>query len=237
MTSRRVSSISFVLLFVLVACGGDDGGTGSPDDGLRCGPGTVRRGDVCVPAPTGGDPMGGDPMGGDPMGGDPMTHSDAGAMMPASDAGPGFSPYPPGMGMTGEPGCDEAMGECSTWAADLVSLLNASRPSGCARMLESEPRIAMVALRHATHQASLDRVTAESPDGNLFEQITAAGVPLATGASLFASTRSGAADALMRWTARPETAMHLGRCDQWVGIGFATGASGASYVTVLFASP
>jgi hypothetical protein len=236
----KTIGISVAMLALSLAGCGDDGGTGGGGgDPLACGPGTVRMGSLCVAAdPGGGDPGGGDPGGGDPGGGDPMMHSDGGPPPPEGDAGPDFSPYPPGGGpATGEPGCDETMGECTTWSADLVAALNASRPAGCGRMLEVEPRIAEVALRHATHQASLDRVTADSPDGNLFEQVTAAGVYFMDGAVLFASTRLGAADAIMRWSARPDTSTHLGRCDRWVGVGFATGASGASYVTVLFASP
>lgn len=238
MTTRIGGAFFVSCLLGLAGCGSDE-------PAIECGPGTERAGRVCVPTspgggdpgggdPGGADPGGGDPGGGDPGGADPMT-SDAG-MPPHGDAGSGFSPYPPGS-TGGEMGCDESMGECTAWTAALVDQLRMRRPASCTTMLTVEPRITEIAVRHAGHQASIDRVTGDSPDGNLFEQVSRAGVPIDDGAAMFASTRLGAEDVIARWAARADTMAYLSRCDQMIGAGFVTSTtSGASYVTVLLVS-
>ena len=212
------------------------------DTGTECGAGTHQVGDTCI-----GDAEGGG--GGTPA---PMTPADAGPADPGpgdpgpppggggsgdADAGSGFSTTPPGGGGgPAPPGCDEATGECDEWEAAISAGVAARQAAaGCTRTLVEDARVDGVAERHARHQADIDAIDPTSPDGNLFDQVTDAGVRFRDVAALFSVTRDGAEEVLDRWAANPDTAVILGRCDELVGVGVASSATEASYVTVILA--
>lgn len=223
-----------VALLATSGCGGEDM--------VSCGPGTVRVGDTCVSdgddgtggtvmadaGPTGGGstPGGGTSDGtGGGGGGDGTTTADA-----------GFGTTPPGDDgdYDGPPGCDEATGECAEWDTALLDGLRSRQmAAGCTEELVPLDGVDVVAQRHAEYQASVDRLDPSSPDGNLFEQIADEGVRFMDGAAMFSVTRSGAEDVLTRWDANPDVAPLMTRCGYATGVGVSTGASGATYVTVL----
>jgi hypothetical protein len=232
--------VGLAATMVLLAwgCGGDG-------DGVSCGPGTVRVGDTCVADESGGgSTMGGDASVGDPGGGGgsggapPGGGGSGGGGSTVADAG-GFSTEPPvdgggGGGFAGPAGCDSAAGECDTWETGILDGLRTRQAAaGCADMLVEDARVDAVAERHATHQATVDRLDSSSPDGDLFMQVADEGVRFMDAAAAFSVTRLGAEDVLSRWDANPSVAPLLRRCGYMTGVGFETGASGASYATLL----
>lgn len=222
-------------------------GCGSEGDGVSCGPGTVRVGDTCVAdstggggSMTGGDASVGDPGGGGgggPGGGGPSGGGGGGGSTVA-DAG-GFSTEPPvdgggGGGFAGPMGCDSASGECDEWANGILAGLRTRQSdAGCTDMLVEDERVDVVAERHASYQASVDRLDSSSPDGDLFMQVADEGVRFMDAAAAFSVTRLGAEDVLTRWDANPSVAPLLRRCGYMTGVGVETGASGATYVSLL----
>lgn len=175
------------------------------------------------------------------LGADAGVESDAG---PTPDSGPGTTDAgrdvdagtpewglnPPG---TAPPptGCDNTTGECDRWEAELLALVSAAR--ACSTPLTIDAGAQNVASAHAAHQASVDRLTASSPAGDLFAQVRAAGSAFQYAGAAFSVTRDGPTDAMQRWAVNPDTADVLDGC--WTGAGLAieTSASGASYVSVL----
>ena len=229
------------LMLLAWGCGGDDGGGGA-----SCGPGTVLVGDLCVPDESGGGGGGGggpvamadagpsDPGGG---GGDPGGGGGGGGGGgETTDAGFGTEPPGGGGGFPGSYGCDMAAGECDTWESEIADGLRARQAAaGCGTELAEDERVDRVAERHAEHQATVDRLDATSPDGNLFEQIAAEGVRYTDGAAAFSVTRLGSEDVLTRWDANPDVAPLLTRCGYMIGVGVHTSETRASYVTLLMA--
>ncbi len=141
------------------------------------------------------------------------------------DGGACWTLEPPGAPPAAQ-GCDEASGECERWAAQLVGSL-----AGCAPAID--PAAQAIAARHAQHQADLDRMTSESPDGSLFDQLRAAGVSFRDAGAAFSVTREGPTDVLARWSASPGTRPILDRCWTHAGAAFRTSETGASYVTLV----
>jgi uncharacterized protein YkwD len=133
-------------------------------------------------------------------------------------------------------GCDAATDECDAWEdAIAIALVEAQMAAGCSRAMVNDDRIDTIAENHAAHQAAIDMLTSESPDGSLFTQVGDAGVEFRDVAALFSVTVDGPEDVMRRWAAGSDTAPMLGRCDSAMGVGVATGESGDSYVTVLMA--
>ena len=231
-----LTGLAATLALLAWGCGGDG-------DGVSCGPGTVRVGDTCVADSSsggGGSMMDGDASVGDPGGGGgggpPGGGGSGGGGSTAPDAG-GFSTEPPvdgGGGFAGPAGCDAAGGECDAWETGILDGLRTRQAAaGCADMLVEEPRVDTVAERHATHQATVDRLDSSSPDGDLFMQVADEGVRFMDAAAAFSATRLGAEDVLTRWDANPSVAPLLRRCGYMTGVGVETGASGVSYVSLL----
>lgn len=206
-------SVSLALFLLACAC------DGQPT--LRCG-----AAPSCAEAPR--------PDAGSPTLDDASTveASDAEAPIARADAG-GWSLEPPGSPPP-EPGCDASSGECDAWAAELVRLLDAAR--SCETSLAIDDAAERVAQRQADYQASIDRLTGASPDGDLFDQLRADGVTFSDAGAMFSTTREGPSDVVARWQANPNTAPLVARCWTHVGAAFSTSASGASYATVLFVS-
>ncbi len=210
---------------------------------MVCGPGTVQIGNACIVddmAAGGGDDAGATapPSPGDDAGtttAPPGTDRDAGTGSPGDDGG--FSTVPPGTGGPrdgGATGCTGA--ECDTWAEAIAAgVVAAQMAAGCDEAAIVDERIVPIAAGHAAHQASLDRLTMDSPDGSLLTQVGDTAVEFRNIAALVSVSIDGPDDVLARWAAGADTAAVLGRCDAALGVGVATGASGDSYVTVLMA--
>jgi hypothetical protein len=222
-----------------------------------CGPGTIEVGNACIvddsasggttddgtstPPPTSDDAGtggGGDGTGGS-GGGTGGTGGGTGGTGGTGDDG-GFSTEPPGGGGgggAGGMGCDAASGECDTWEEAIAAgLVDRQMAAGCDTAMTHDERIDAIAEAHAAHQASIDMLTTDSPDGPLFDQVADAGVEYRDVASLFSISGRGPDDVLDRWDASDRAAPILSRCDDVIGVGVATGESGDSYVTVLMAS-
>lgn len=187
---------------------------------LMCGPGTMRVGDQCVPADPGYDA--GMPEEGDDAG--TGYEGDAGMPPEGYDAGDEWN-----TGGPSNPGCDEGAGECDAWEAELLAALRAS----CAAMA-ADPGVGAVADQQTQYQADIDRITATSPRGTVFDQLEARDIAYTEAAVLFSVTRTGAADVLARWRSSADSSAMLSRCYDDVGVAFHTSASGASYTTVVF---
>ncbi|MBW2461723.1 MAG: hypothetical protein JRH11_08755 [Deltaproteobacteria bacterium] len=214
---------------------------------MVCGPGTVQIGNACIVddvAAGGGDdagptappsPRADAGMTTAPPRTDPGSGSDAGTGSPEDDGG--FSTIPPGTGGPRDGGPTGCTGtECDTWAEAIAAgVVAAQMAAGCGEAAIVDERIVPIAARHAAHQASLDRLTMNSPEGSLFTQVGAAAVDFRNIAALVSVSVDGPEDVLARWAAGADTAAILGRCDAALGVGVATGASGDSYVTVLMA--
>lgn len=215
----RTASFGCVWL-LLLGVGCDGGGS------VSCGPGTVQMGDQCVAVPPGTDA-------GPPSTPPPMSDAGPATMPPPdTDAGPdGWSTLPPGTGAP--PGCDEAAGECDAWEQELHALIEGHAGRGCAAPLAIDPAAQAVADAHAAHQASLDMITASSPDGDLFGQMRAMGAEFMYAGALFSVTREGASDVMSRWVMSPERRAVLDQCWTIGGVAVATSETGASYVTVV----
>lgn len=118
-----------------------------------------------------------------------------------------------------------------------MDLVRAQRTACGAAPLVEDGRVVAIASRHAAYQASVDHIDSSSPDGPLFDQVTASGIRFSDVAVLFASTRDGPADVMARWSARADSAGYFGRCWGFAGAGFSTSATGQSFVTLLFVTP
>ncbi len=248
-----VATPGAALLLLLSACTSD----------TVCGAGTIEVDGTCVVDDTtagsttdGGsgslppadsdagmeDPMGSGSTGGTGGGGSGSgsgtggTGSGGGSGSGSADGG--YSTDPPGSdsGGSAATGCDAASGECDAWEEAIAAgLVERQMAAGCDHAMMSDPRIDGVAETHAAYQASIDMLTSDSPDGSLFDQVSAAGVDYRDVASLFSVSVDGPDDVLTRWDASTRAAPILTRCDTIIGVGVATGASGDSYVTVLMA--
>jgi len=235
-----VATPAAALLLLLTGCNSE----------MVCGPGTVQVGNACIVDDSTGGGGGTDGTGGGDS--DAGTGGPADMMADASGGGGGggggggtgggdYSPDPPGGGGGGgggggDGGCDAASGECDAWEEAIAAgLVDRQMAAGCGRAMEHEERIDGVAERHADHQASVDMLTSDSPDGNLFDQVGDAGLEFRDVAALFSVTYDSPEDVLTRWDANADAADILTRCDHVIGVGVATGESGDSYVTVLLA--
>jgi len=222
----------FVVPSLVVFAAWQLGGCGQD---IICGPGTHRIGDVCL-ADDGTTP----PHDAGTTTPPPPPLGDGGTTTPPPPPGDGggWSTSPPVDGSTSAapPGCDDGAGECAMWAREIFDALAARQAAaGCRTPPAMDARVTGIADRHAHYQASVDRLDASSPDGNLFRQISDAGVHYSDAAALFSVTRHGSADVMDRWAADTGTAPYLTLCGYIVGVGVATSSSGASYVSVLMA--
>lgn len=215
----------------LCGCGGDD---------MICGPGTIEIGNVCIAEDDGDGPPPSMPPPGTDAGPPAGEEGDSTPPRPGTDTTPpppaeeDDTPPRPGTGTRG--GCSMEDGECAEWARTIATAVSdAQVANGCSRDLIYDDRINSVAQRHAEHQASVDMLTAESPDGSLFDQMTGAGVAWTDVGALFGGVRTMPESLVARWAAGEDTNEVLQRCDTHIGVGAATGESPVTYVTVLLA--
>ncbi|MDW8363160.1 MAG: hypothetical protein RMK74_12230 [Myxococcales bacterium] len=111
----------------------------------------------------------------------------------------------------------------------------AQMESGCRPGPVDDARLAAIARSNASAMASADRLDADDPAGSPFDQMERMGIAYRDAGALYAATRRGPDDVLMRWRGRGDTAEMLRRCDTHLGAAVVTAASGMSYVAVVLA--
>lgn len=216
-------------------CVADGPSTGTPDSGMPsipppAPPGTPDSGSMTPPPPP--PPPPGEDGGAPPPPPPPPPPGEDGGV-PPPPAGDGGTMTPPGSSMS-------CMGDemCAAWAAELATAINTHRATmglcGGAAYTTDE-RLNGVALGNSQLMAMSDSLTGY-PD--LFGQITMAGFTIYDGGAAFSGTRSGPMDVLNRWLMNADIAGYFANCNlTLIGVGFATGASGTSYATIVLVDP
>lgn len=119
-------------------------------------------------------------------------------------------------------------------AAQLDTAVNAARQSEGKTLLDTAPTLTQVAQSHACDMARLGRVDVEGSNGsNVVDRARAAGYPVCGVVQLV--WRGGSpADAVANWLARDAQRTELlGQPSRQIGSGFATGADGMGYHSVV----
>ena len=119
-------------------------------------------------------------------------------------------------------------------AAQLDAAVAAARDGGGKTPLAPAPLLAQIAQSHACDMARTGRVDVEGSNGSsVVDRARAAGYPVC-GVVQLVGRGSGPADAVARWlSAEAQRTELLGQASRQIGSGYALGADGAAYYSVV----
>ncbi len=137
-----------------------------------------------------------------------------------------------------EPPAEEALAvSCrgdAAIAAQLDAAVNAARQAEGKTLLDTAPLLTRIAPSHACDMAALGRVDVEGSNGSsVVDRARAVGYPVC-GVVQLVGRGGGPADAVAGWLVREAQRTELlGQTSRQVGSGYATGADGTAYYSVV----